>query len=183
MIKFSSIILNITAIVLLISTASFRCTSNDDIQQEILNYIKVYSQHTKISLSLKPIRFNTVSVSESVLSTNYIKGFSYSNDNIVKSEQLTITKVEDSLKTISLTLNNQCSKQYSGNLPKVKKDDGYILFLSPVCSGVVYAELINSSSIIVNSNQYEFFGEAKTFVFLIEDSKIKQVYKGSITYN
>ncbi|MEJ0105428.1 MAG: hypothetical protein WDO19_23980 [Bacteroidota bacterium] len=184
MIKLLSAMLNTVITILLLGATSLRCVGGGDIKPEILNYIKKQSGYTEISFATKPIPFNISSTAENILSEKYIKGFSYNKGAIVQEEQSTVTKVEDSLKALSLKLNNLCIQKYSESLPQIKKENNsYILFLTPVCSGIVYAELINSASIIVSNNQYEFFGEAKTFVFLIDDNTIKQVYTGSIVYN
>jgi hypothetical protein len=153
-----------------------------DLQQQVLNYLKAHSSHAKISVLSESISFNLTSVSEDVLKTNYIKGFSFNKDSLAKNAQAVIEKVNDSLKDLSTSLNNQCPKQDIGSLPKLQRREGYVAFLSPICRNVIYAELVHSSGIISNGNRYEISGRADTFVFLIENDKIKRVYSGHINY-
>lgn len=182
--KLLPITLAIITVSIFFGTTSMRCIKNDNIQQEIINYIKKTSGHTNISLSSRLIPFSISSTTEDVLRKDYIDGFSYGNENLVRNNKALISKIEDSLESTSDKLNRLCTKQQDNDLAQVKREsDGYILFLSRECSGVIYAELANSSSIIINSNEYEIFGGATTYTFKVGDNKIKRVYIGTVAKN
>lgn len=156
---------------------------NDSLRNEVVRYVKNLSKHGNIVYCSRQIRFDLLSSVEDVIKKKYIKGFSYMNNRAFLKEQKLIRHVEDSLEILSKELNLRCSNlRLAGSEFINKENDTYVLLLSPICSGILYAELVNSYGISFRENAIDFSGTVTTYIFKIENSRILSVYKGRKRY-
>jgi hypothetical protein len=178
--------LNIMIIILLIFSMSF-CSArafDDSLTVKIISYIEKTTGNKPIFYLPQKIGFTLSSLSEDVIRRNYVKGFDYSRRNLFLEKESLIKNVEDSLKDASDKFNRYCPVKIDSIVVSFdKKSNGNVLLLSHLCSGVIFAELVNSYGVLIGRGGLELSGTVRTFMFKVADGEIVEVYSGVMYCN
>jgi hypothetical protein len=177
---------------LLVPIWTFCQDNTDNIKRKMIEYIK--SDYVPLDTSnTKPfvfidsktsIGFDLESLTEDVIAKDYIKGFRFYDSELNKRYKSLVSKVSDSLKNVSKYLNSICETKEE-QIDKLFHDFRHIyVFFTDKCQKQIYVEVLASNSIVPNKSYDEYYGEAKTYLFFInEKSEIVKVYHGEVEYN
>ncbi|SEW52509.1 hypothetical protein [Chitinophaga arvensicola] len=172
--------------ILLISNINvcFAKSIEDSLSAKVISYIKKTTGKSNIVHLPRQIAFTLSSISEDVIRRNYVKGFGYNHRNDFLSKEPLVRIIEDSLKEVSNKLNSYCPIGVdSTSVYFDKKNSGNVLLLSQLCSGMLFAELVNSYGVLIGKGGVELSGTVQTFMFKIVDGDIFEVYSGLMFCN
>jgi hypothetical protein len=159
------------------------CSVEADYYKKAFNYISENGIPEYATYGVKEyvIPFNLVTVSQSVLSENYIDG--YTDFKELSSQEIGIrNRVIDSLQILERDLNSDYLFKSDKTLAKLGvKESEYTILFSEVKDNMIYAEVMKSDGI--GSDPKHLFGEALTYLIIFEEEEIKKVYKGSVHHN
>ena len=157
---------------------------NDMKFKEFCNLLNITTNDFEISKEY--ISYNCITVLEDYIRKEHIKDFSYFNLELLDKHKLLIEEVTDTLSGLSTKLNkNKCEINHMVPSMDDIKNVGVVIFLSKYCDNYIYLEVLGYDSQLFENKNYETvaFSQALTYLFKIENGKIKKVYTGEINHN
>ena len=158
---------------------AFSYIVNDD---HVVEFFSVKEKNS-FMVSEKPIPFNLISISESLISQNHIEGYSIFQEltNAQRSlEEAVIDSLERVEKKANMTYNEESTIQIKKALKRKKGD--LTIFFSETFDRSLYVEVLQTEAVKLGYKMA--YGEALSYLFVFdENNDIKEVFKGSIHHN